>query len=88
MAKVRTMAHKGIGDGDPWTRMRNAGYPLANGGEVVAWGQTSSAQVVEAWMNDPPHAELLLGSFTDVGVGMRDLYWCVDLGTKPKDLAV
>ncbi|MCW2973152.1 MAG: hypothetical protein JWN72_1425 [Thermoleophilia bacterium] len=54
MATVKTMAHDGIGDGDPGERIRAEGYKNA-WGENVAVGQLTPEQVVREWMNSPEH---------------------------------
>ena len=45
------MAHEGIGDGDPFTRMQNDGYQFSNAGENIAWNQQTVAAVMTAWMD-------------------------------------
>lgn len=48
-------------------------------GEVIAYGYTTAADVVAAWMNSPPHRSIILDpSLTEVGVGESDTYWCAD----------
>lgn len=55
-------------------------------GENIADGQTSAAQVVEAWMNSPEHRENILNpEFTHMGVGLASSedgteYWCQHFG--------
>ena len=67
-AQNRTMAHIDIGDGDPGSRIRAAGW-TGQWGENVAVGQTSPEQVVQEWMNSPTHrANILNPNYTSVGV--------------------
>jgi len=67
-AQQRTMAHIDIGDGDPGSRIRAAGW-TGQWGENVAVGQTSPEQVVQEWMNSPTHrANILNPNYTSVGV--------------------
>lgn len=62
------MAHDGIGDGDPGSRIRAEGFRNA-WGENVAVGQTTPEQVVREWMASPGHrANILNPNFTTLGV--------------------
>ncbi len=86
MARRRTLAHMGIGDGDPWTRMNAAGYAYSVASENAAEGQRTSAEVMAGWMSDPPHAANVLGPYRDMGAGIAAdangvLYWCVDFAS-------
>lgn len=48
-------------------------------GEVIAYGYTTAADVVAAWMNSPPHRSIILDpALTEVGVGESGTYWCAD----------
>jgi len=63
-------------------RIKNAGYSKP-GGENIAKGQTSPAQVMESWMNSEGHrANILNCSFTKIGVGVTTSgwYWVQDFG--------
>ena len=67
-AQTRTMAHSGIGDGDPGSRIRATGFANA-WGENVATGQRSAEQVVAEWMASPGHRRNILDpDFTRIGV--------------------
>ena len=66
--QTRTMAHINIGDGDPGSRIRAAGF-MGAWGENVAVGQSSPEQVVREWMNSPTHrANILNPNFHQIGV--------------------
>lgn len=56
---TRTMAHQGIGDGDPGSRVRATGFDRS-WGENVATGQLSPEQVVAEWMASPGHRRNIL----------------------------
>lgn len=67
-------------DGEPWDRAQRAGYPSTLVGEVIASRSTSevldvpqdTAVLVQAWLDSPPHREIIMGkdfAFIDVGVG-------------------
>jgi uncharacterized protein YkwD len=70
-------------DGDtPADRTAAAGYP-DYGGENIAYGQTSAAEVMSDWMGSPGHrANILDCDFKAVGVGLdpRGMYWTQDFG--------
>ncbi|MCH7322620.1 CAP domain-containing protein [Solibacillus sp. MA9] len=56
--------------GSPFDRMKALGISYKSAGENIAKGQTSAAQVVEAWMNSEGHrANILNKDFTHIGVG-------------------
>ncbi|MFC4945360.1 CAP domain-containing protein [Pseudonocardia sp. GCM10023141] len=64
------------------TRITNAGYPDP-GGENIARGQRTAAEVVQAWMNSPGHKRNILDcTFTTIGVGFDQNgdYWTQDFG--------
>jgi uncharacterized protein YkwD len=64
-------------------RIRAEGHS-SPGGENIAKGQTSSAQVVREWMNSRPHRRNIEDcTFTTIGVGHDGSgnYWVQDFGT-------
>ncbi|MCW2956063.1 MAG: serine protease [Thermoleophilia bacterium] len=85
MAQVGAMAHGGIGDGDPGSRIRNEGFGKA-WGENVATGQTSPEQVVKEWMASPTHrANIMDPNFRQMGVAYVTApngrsYWAQEFG--------
>lgn len=55
----------------PWIFIDQAGYQYHKAGENLAYGFTSSKDVVNGWMNSPTHrANLLDNGFTEVGFGV------------------
>jgi uncharacterized protein YkwD len=63
-------------------RIKIAGYSKP-GAENIAKGQTSAAQVMDAWMNSEGHrANILNCSLTKIGVGVttKGWYWTQDFG--------
>lgn len=53
-------------------RIQAAGYDGGYAGEAIweGWGNYASGEVVDEWLNSPPHREILLGAvYTDIGVG-------------------
>ena len=46
-------------------------------GENIAWGQENVDEVMKSWMNSRGHrANILRASFTKIGVGRCENYWC------------
>ena len=76
MVARRFFEHDTPDGADPQQRMLAAGYPSDNAitGENIAWAagrRASPGQVVDLWMNSPPHREnILRGEFTEVGLGL------------------
>ena len=61
-------AHTAPDGTQPWTFISNAGYGYSKAGENLAKNFSTSAGVVNAWMNSASHrANLLDGAFMDVG---------------------
>lgn len=52
-----------------------------NGGEIVAWGQRSAAEVVDDWMHSPGHRARILSRNTYCGTGFSGVCWCALDGT-------
>lgn len=85
MAARTTMSHEGGDGSDPARRIEAAGYRGRSVGENVAAGQETPSDVVDAWMDSPPHRANILGTFGEIGVarvvGPDDRpYWCVTFG--------
>ncbi len=85
MATHSLCSHTGSDGSDPGTRIAQAGYQAPGWGETVAGGQSSPAQVVNAWMTSPGHRDSLMGQFQHAGVGYAaggsmGYYWTVDVG--------
>lgn len=86
MARVGRMAHFGIGDGTPWSRIEAAGYAYSSAGENVAGDFRGIDSVMSAWMGSPGHrAAILSGSYTEFGGAVAigsdgSRYWTTDFG--------
>lgn len=51
------------------------------GGEIIASGATTAEQVVQLWLNSPPHRAIMLdGRYTLIGSGYVNGYWTVQFG--------
>jgi uncharacterized protein YkwD len=68
--------------GDFTARFRSV-YPGPRGGEVIACGPSTPAEVVAEWMNSTGHMEIILDpTYRTAGVGVAGdypMYWCMDL---------
>jgi uncharacterized protein YkwD len=61
-------------------RIRDSGY-RSPGGENIARGQRSAAEVVGDWMDSAGHRRNILDcTFKTIGVGVADSYWVQDFG--------
>lgn len=84
MAAHANMSHTGSDGSSPGDRITAAGYAWSSYGENVAYGYSTPASVMAAWMNSPGHrANILNCSFKDIGVGLAQPgnYWTQDFGT-------
>ena len=85
MASRGLLEHQGIGDGDPWIRIRATGYRFAMASENLASGSQvpvpndhggfdyrnqTAAEAFAALMADPPHQANVVGRFKELGVGV------------------
>lgn len=82
---TRSMAHQGLGDADPGTRIRATGF-TGSWGENVATGQLTPEQVVAEWMASPGHRRNILDpNFHRLGVSYGTgadgrTYWAQSFG--------
>ena len=64
--------------GSPFEMMKHFGINYRTAGENIAMGQKTPQEVVNGWMNSDGHrANILNGSFTEIGVGYAENghYW-------------
>ena len=67
---VSTFSHTRPDGRKCFTALDEAGVRYRGAGENIAYGQSSPAAVVNAWMNSPGHrANILNANFTTIGVG-------------------
>ena len=61
--------------GHPFTYwMERLGYPACGAGENIAWGSGrlgSPRSIFSSWMRSQGHRENILGSFEEIGIGLR-----------------
>ncbi|WP_193224695.1 SafA/ExsA family spore coat assembly protein [Bacillus sp. B1-b2] len=70
MSQKNYFSHTSPTYGSPFDMMRAYGVSYKSAGENIAQGQTTAQAVVNAWMNSSGHrANILSGSFTQIGVG-------------------
>jgi hypothetical protein len=70
MAKNEYFAHYSPAGVSPWYWFDQSSYNFIHAGENLAVHFTDSSDVVDAWMQSPAHkANILNGSFTEIGVG-------------------
>lgn len=70
------------------SRIQSTGYNPQAVSENIAWGYTTPASVVSAWMNSAGHRANILGNYKDVGCDYLDslkgsykgMYWTCDFG--------
>lgn len=85
MAAVGQMAHDGIGDGTPGSRIQATGFNRS-WGENVATGQLTPEQVVAEWMASPGHRRNILDAeYRQLGVAYGTAangrtYWAQSFG--------
>jgi uncharacterized protein YkwD len=87
MARHDYFAHESRDGDDPGDRVRDSGYRWRRYGENIARGAGSPHDVVEDWMNSPPHrANIMDCRLHEVGLGLaladdHTAYWVQDLAT-------
>lgn len=87
MARTRNMTHLGAGGTNAGQRISDTGYRWSTWAENVAFGQSTPAQVMVAWMNSPGHrANILNGRFAEIGIAKTKVpngptYWTMVLAT-------
>jgi uncharacterized protein YkwD len=89
-----TVSHSGSDGSDPAKRVRATGYNFYNIGENVSAGRASRAEVIQAWIDSPPHkANLDLSPATHFGMAHAFApdskykhFWVLVIGT-PADQA-
>ena len=69
MANNNHFSHTGTDGSSPGQRAVAVGYPSSYVGENIAWGQTSTGQVMRSWMESPGHRQNILNpNYTELGV--------------------
>jgi len=87
MARHDYFAHESRDGDDAGDRVRDSGYRWRRYGENIARGSGSPHDVVDDWMNSPPHrANIMDCRLHEVGLGLaladdHTAYWVQDLAT-------
>lgn len=90
MATNNYFSHTGRNGSSFSDRARAAGYQFQPSGEILAAGQSTPADAINAWMNSSGHRAIMLNCANDdVGVGMREgpnstyrYYWTAVFGQR------
>jgi uncharacterized protein YkwD len=86
MAEHEVMTHDGTDGSNPAVRVARAGYHYLFTGENVAKGYRTVPEVMQVWMESPPHKKNILdGEYTEIGVAVAygeygKPYWCAEFG--------
>lgn len=72
MAAQNYWSHVAPDGTTPWSYIQKVGYEYSTAGENLAYGFSTSDQVVTAWMNSPEHRDNILGNYQDIGFGVAD----------------
>ena len=87
MASRDYWAHNTPDGRTPWSFISAAGYAYTVAGENLAYGYTTTAEVMAAWEHSPEHrANLLQPRYTQVGFGIANAPDYV--GTGPETIVV
>ena len=54
----------------PWYYFQKVGYSYSVAGENLAYGFSTSDQIITAWMNSVEHRDNVLGNYQDIGFGI------------------
>lgn len=74
MAKRNYWSHNTPDGQEPWVFVDNTGYAYQAAGENLAYGFSTSNQVVQAWMQSPEHrANMLNSAYQDVGFATANI---------------
>jgi len=82
MSLMRRLAHSGIGDGTPVSRLHGLPYAVTRVGENLAYGMPTAELVFRHWLNAPQHrVNICTGLYAHIGLGVavgahNDAYWC------------
>ncbi len=79
--------HTGSNGSSPGDRMKIQGYTFNTWGENIAWGQSTTQIVMDAWLNSAGHcANIMNANFSEIGVAAlfpnaspNSPYWTMDL---------
>jgi uncharacterized YkwD family protein/spore coat assembly protein SafA len=71
MATKNYFSHTSPTYGSPFDLMESFGIKFSAGGENIAMGQRTAAEVMNGWMNSPGHrSNILSPAYNEIGVGL------------------
>lgn len=74
MLQYNILSHSGRNGSSFAERIKEQGYLFSTAAENIAFGATTSQEVVKLWMNSPPHkANIVNPAFTEIGVGVAPI---------------
>lgn len=90
MATNNYFSHTGRNGSSFVNRSKTAGYQFQPSGEILAAGQSTPADALNAWMNSSSHRAIILTcANNDVGIGLREgpnstyrYYWTAVFGQR------
>lgn len=69
MKELDYWAHDNPNGTEPWHFFKLAGYEYEGAGEVLAKNYDTPAKTIAAWIASPTHYDVLMGDYTEVGLG-------------------
>jgi uncharacterized protein YkwD len=76
MFRQHYFSHTSLDGRSTWDRLAARGVTYSQAGENIALGQTTGREVLESWLDSPPHRKNIeRGSYTHHGVGKVGTYW-------------
>lgn len=62
-------------------RLLSVGYKYDIGAENIAWGHKTESDVLQGWLDSPPHRDaILFGYYNRYGLSHKGIYWTLVLG--------
>ena len=76
MKKLGYWSHDNPQGETPWRHFKLVGYNYYKAGENLAKCYTDNVTMVQAWIDSPKHKEVMLGDYSDLGIGTVDIEGC------------
>lgn len=74
-ANMQQCTHNGSDGSDPFRRIRDTGYPMASGSEVIACGYQTPSDALRGWKQSPGHWAILTNeNFVHIGCGVDEAF--------------
>lgn len=76
MLQHNILSHSGRNESNFETRVRDEGYSYSRAAENIAFGVATNEEVLDLWMNSPPHKDNLINpDFTQIGIGVAPVLY-------------